>query len=108
KHDFGTLEEGDPAIAEFTFKNTGNVPIIIQNVHPSCGCTTPYWSKHPVKPGETGVIKAAYGTQGRVGAFNKSITVSSNAGRSVLFIKGLVKRAPAASAPKKKSMMRVN
>lgn len=105
-HDFGNLEEGDPAVAEFTFKNTGDEPLIIQNVKPSCGCTTPYWSKEPIAPGKTGVIKASYGTKGRPGTFNKSVTVTSTAGKTVLYIKGTVKRAPEASAPKSTSMMK--
>lgn len=105
-HDFGTLQEGDPAVAEFKFKNTGKEPLIIQNVRPSCGCTTPYWSKEPINPGKKGVIKASYGTKGRPGAFNKSITVTSNAGRQVLYIKGIVKRAPTSSVPSNKSMMK--
>lgn len=105
-HDFGTLQEGDPAVAEFTFKNTGKEPLIIQNVKPSCGCTTPYWSKDPIAPGKTGVIKASYGTKGRPGNFNKSVTVTSTAGRNVLYIKGVVNRAPEASAPETTSMMK--
>lgn len=107
-HDFGNLREGDPAEAEFVFTNTGKEPLIIQNVRPSCGCTTPYWSKDPVAPGKTGVIKAAYGTQGRPGTFNKSITVTSTAGSSVIYIKGNVDKAPEDSAPQNNSMMKVN
>jgi len=105
-HDFGTLQEGDPAEVEFTFKNTGKEPLIIQNVHPSCGCTTPYWSKDPVAPGKTGSIKASYGTKGRVGTFNKSITVTSTAGTNVLHIKGVVEKAPQDSAPASTSMIK--
>jgi hypothetical protein len=105
-HDFGTLQEGDPAVAEFVFKNTGKEPLIIQNVHPSCGCTVPSWSKEPVAPGKKGVIKASYGTKGRVGNFNKSVTVTSTAGTTVLHIKCVVKWAPESSAPKSESMLK--
>jgi len=107
-HDFGTLQEGDPAEAEFIFTNTGKKPLIIQNVQPGCGCTTPFWSKEPVAPGKTGVIKAAYGTKGRVGAFNKPITVTSNGGTTVLYIKGTVEKAPEGSVPQNSSMMKTN
>jgi len=105
-HDFGTLQEGDAAEAEFEFKNTGKEPLIIQNVHPSCGCTVPSWSKEAVAPGKKGVIKASYGTKGRVGAFNKNITVTSTAGTTTLWIKGNVEKAPEASAPANTSMMK--
>jgi hypothetical protein len=107
-HDFGTLQEGDPAEAEFAFTNTGKKPLIIQNVQPGCGCTTPFWSKDPVAPGKTGVIKAAYGTKGRVGAFNKNITVTSTAGTNVIYIKGTVEKAPEGSVPANNSMMKTN
>ncbi len=107
-HDFGTLQEGDPAEAEFVFTNTGKEPLIIQNVHPSCGCTTPFWSKDPVAPGKTGIIKASYGTTGRVAPFNKSITVTSTAGTNVIYIKGTVEKAPEGSAPANTSMIKTN
>lgn len=107
-HDFGNLQEGDPAEAEFVFTNTGKKPLIIQNVQPGCGCTTPFWSKDPVAPGKTGVIKAAYGTKGRVGTFNKNITVTSTAGTNVIYIKGTVEKAPEGSVPANNSMMKTN
>jgi hypothetical protein len=107
-HDFGTLQEGDAAEAEFVFTNTGKEPLIIQNVHPSCGCTTPFWSKDPVAPGKTGIIKASYGTTGRVAPFNKSITVTSTAGTNVIYIKGTVEKAPEGSAPANTSMIKTN
>jgi hypothetical protein len=107
-HDFGELKEGDAADAEFVFTNTGSKPLTITNVQPSCGCTTPTWTKDPIAPGKTGVIKAAYGTKGRPGAFNKSITVNYNGGTQVIYIKGNVEKAPESSAPQNNSMMKTN
>ncbi len=95
-HDFGTLREGDPATHEFVFTNTGNQPIVISGVKASCGCTTPAWTKDPVLPGQKGKITAAYSSQGRPGAFHKSISVTSNAATPTeqLFIKGQVTQQP--------------
>ncbi len=107
-HDFGTLQEGDPAEAEFVFTNTGKEPLMIQKVQPSCGCTTPFYSKDPVAPGKTGTIKASYGTKGRPGSFNKSISVTSSAGSSVIWIKGNVEKAPESSVPQNTSMIKTN
>ncbi len=91
-HDFGTIEEGTQASFTFDVQNTGNQPLIISNVQPSCGCTTPEWTKTPIAPGATGKIMATYNSQGRPGAFNKAITVTSNASEPtrVLTIKGFV------------------
>ncbi len=93
--DFGELQEGPQAEHIFEFKNTGNEPLIIQNVSASCGCTTPEWQKEPVLPGKTGKITVHYNTQGRPGPFTKSIFITSNATketeRKELYIKGSVK-----------------
>ena len=91
-HDFGTVPEGIQATYEFKVKNVGNQPVIIANVQPSCGCTTPDWTKDPILPGKTGVIKAVYNSAGRPGPFHKAITVTSNAATpsTVLYIKGEV------------------
>jgi hypothetical protein len=89
-YDFGKVTEGNMATHEFKFKNTGNQPLIISHVQASCGCTTPDWTKEPVMPGKSGIIKAAYNSNGRPGAFNKTITVTSNATETakVLSFKG--------------------
>lgn len=107
-YDFGELNEGDEAKAEFVFVNNGTEPIVITNVRPSCGCTTPYYSKDPVEPGEKGVIHASYGTKGRPGHFNKRITVNTSAGDKNIYIKGYVNKAPQSSAPANNSMLKAN
>ena len=83
QHDFGKVNESDGAATyDFAFKNTGSAPLIIQNVKPSCDCTTPEWTKQPVHPGQTGFIKVSYDVKGRPGAFDKTITVHSNGSSS--------------------------
>jgi hypothetical protein len=107
-HDFGTVPEGPAAEYEFRFKNTGKEPITISKVQASCGCTTPSYSKEPVLPGKDGAIKASYNTNGRPGAFTKTITVVSNAGTKVVTIKGTVEKAPTSSVPENNSMIKTN
>jgi hypothetical protein len=89
-HDFGTImEESGSVTHSFKFTNAGDKPLIITKVHTSCGCTTPKWTKEPVKPGETGEVMATYKTS--VGPFNKSLTVTANGLPDiVLYIKGNV------------------
>ncbi len=90
-HDFGRVEAGKPVTAEFTFTNTGNVPLSITSVTPSCGCTVSSYTQEPVQPGKSGFIKATYNAKS-AGPFNKSIAVITNATPSnlQLFIKGEV------------------
>jgi hypothetical protein len=80
QHNFGTFKEelGVQTIA-FNFKNEGTVPLILNNVQASCGCTTPEWTRDPVAPGAKGIIKVSYDPRNRPGVFNKTIRVSSNA-----------------------------
>ena len=91
-HNFGAIKEGLIAEYTFTFKNTGDQPLILKDVRPSCGCTTPEWSKEPVLPGKTGLIHVKYNSAGRPGKFNKSITITSNIPdeTKILFITGTV------------------
>jgi hypothetical protein len=78
EHDFGKIKAGEVISHVFKFTNTGTEPLIIDNVKPSCGCTTPEWSKDPVPPGGTGFIKAVFDSKGREGSQSKTITVKSN------------------------------
>ena len=78
-HNFGDINENGGEVAyKFEFTNTGNQPLIINDVRPSCGCTTPQWSREPVLPGAKGFIETKFNPKGRKGPFNKSITVTSN------------------------------
>ncbi|MDR1757051.1 MAG: DUF1573 domain-containing protein [Culturomica sp.] len=97
-HNFGTVEEsGGNVTHDFVFRNTGQVPLIISNVRTTCGCTTPEWSRQPIPPGASGVIKVGFNPQNRPGNFTKGITVNSNAETPVsnLTIRGTVNRRPA-------------
>jgi len=79
-HDFGKVKEEDGKITYvFDFVNRGNSPLVVSNVKPSCGCTTPTWTKEPIEPGKKGIITVTYNPSGRPGPFTKTITVSSNA-----------------------------
>ncbi|MCX8492167.1 MAG: DUF1573 domain-containing protein [Cyclobacteriaceae bacterium] len=90
-HDFGKIKQGIPVTHEFRFTNTGRVPLIIINAQPSCGCTTPDWTKTPVEPGGSGFIKATFNA-GLAGPFNKTVNVTANVegGFVSLTIKGEV------------------
>lgn len=91
EHDFGEIPYKGNGEFEFKFKNTGTDPLIITKVQSSCGCTTPEYSKEPVKPGKEGIIKVEYDTK-RVGPFKKSVKVYANIKNSPvkLIIKGEV------------------
>lgn len=90
--DYGTVPVNADGNRVFTFKNTGDKPLILSNVQPACGCTASEWPKEPILPGKTAQIKVHYNTATAM-PFKKSIDVFSNDpanGRVVLFIQGTV------------------
>lgn len=98
-HDFGKIPQGKPVSVELFFTNTGKLPLIISAVEPTCGCTVAKFTQTPVKKGEKGSITLTYNAAAP-GSFNKGITVKSNSKSpvKVIFIKGEVTTAPAASS----------
>lgn len=90
--DYGTIAHNADGKREFVFTNNGTAPLVITNAQGSCGCTVPSSPKEPIAPGAKGVIGVNYDTA-RVGAFTKTVTISSNAAgqpTKVLTIKGNV------------------
>lgn len=87
--DYGTIEQHSDGTRLFAFTNEGDAPLLITGVKTSCGCTVPSYSKEPILPGKTGELKIKYDTK-RLGAFTKTIRVTSNAegGNKILKIKG--------------------
>ena len=84
-HDFGDvlMAEG-PVSCIFTFTNIGQMPIVIHNVISSCGCTTPEWTREPVRPGATGTIQATFSNDQGPYPFEKTLSVYVGVGASSL------------------------
>lgn len=81
--DFGTINEGDTVEHVFQFKNTGEFPLIINNVTASCGCTTPEWPHEPVAPGKTSSILVRFNSRNKAGVQNKTVSIYANTDPSV-------------------------
>jgi len=97
-YDFGEIIEGGGEngiySCDFEFENTGTEDLIIYAAKSSGGgqvakCKILGIS---IPPKEKGVITVIYSTRGKVGRFNKSITVITNATQNtvILYIKGEV------------------
>ena len=100
--DYGKIEKGSNGERVFIFTNVGTVPLIIENVKGSCGCTVPTKPENPIMPGKKGEIKVKYDTN-RTGGFSKTVTITSNAieARKVVRIKGLVEKPSTSSVVEK-------
>ena len=92
-HNYGEIRFDSDGDCIFSFINSGAAPLILTHVKSTCGCTIPEWSAEPVIPGDSARIVVSYDTH-RVGRFNKSIYVYSNAinGTQRLFVSGEVKK----------------
>jgi hypothetical protein len=89
--DFGEIEQGIPKEAEFKLTNEGKEPLLIQTAKAGCGCTNLKYSQEPILPGKSTIVAATYNAAA-MGAFTKSITVTTNADPNpiMLLIKGTV------------------
>ncbi len=97
--DFGTIPQGKPVYHFFEITNKGLMPLKLDNVQASCGCTTPEWNKEPVATGANDKIKVGYNAAAE-GHFEKTVTITYNGNSTKqIKIKGNVWKAPAGSAP---------
>lgn len=103
-HNFGKIPQGRPATYNFEIVNTGKEPLRLENVLASCGCTTPEWTKEPIAPGASSIIKVGFNAYGE-GAFTKTVTISYGGNQTkTLTISGEVYKSPAISAPENPSV----
>ena len=91
--DFGKIKEDTEHKASYTVKNTGKVPLIIEKVDVSCGCTTAKKPEKPIPPGGTDNIEIVFHPKiGQLDKQDKTVTVTANTDPSteVLTIKAFV------------------
>ena len=106
--DFGKIMQGKPVFHDFQVVNLDSAPLVIDNVQASCGCTTPEWSREPIAPGGTSIIKVGYNAAA-AGYFEKTITLMYAEGMtSMVSIKGNVWKTPEQPAPFNKSIALLN
>lgn len=78
-HDFGNVKQEKENTTTFTVTNTGNKPLIIDDVAASCGCTTPEKPTKPILPGKSDVITVTFKSKpGQVAEQLKTVTVTAN------------------------------
>lgn len=104
EHDFGKIPQGKPVYYNFEIVNTGTTPLKLDNVQASCGCTTPEWSRDPIAPGASAIIKVGYNAAAE-GPFAKPITIIYNENMTKqLTIRGTVWKGPEGAAPANSSV----
>jgi len=89
--DCGKIFYKEPIKLEFNFKNTSMVPLIIENVESTCGCTVTEFPRKPIMPGKSSKIIVTYDAE-NIGFFKKTVYVYTNTAekRTVLTFYGEV------------------
>lgn len=86
KVDLGDFSWNKEREAEFVISNVGKLPLVINDVITSCGCTKVDYTKKPILPGENIILKIKYKAE-QPEHFNKTITVYCNAEGSPFHLK---------------------
>jgi hypothetical protein len=92
-YDAGEVMRGEIVTAKFKVTNTGDYPLILASVKPSCSCTVSSYPEEPIQSGETDYITATVNTNRvGIGIFSKHVNVTANTKPPVsqLKIKGVV------------------
>jgi hypothetical protein len=84
---FGDIKEGEKVAHVFTFKNTGENPLVIKSAVGSCGCTVPKFSNEPIAPGESGEINVEFDSSNKPGINDKMVTVMANTDKRIHILK---------------------
>lgn len=74
-----------PKTIEYNLQNQGNAPLVISEVHPSCGCINVSYPTTPIAPGGKITITAVYDAM-MLGTFYRELAVYSNASDQPLYL----------------------
>ena len=66
-----------PKTVTFEFQNKGTEPLVITEVHPSCGCVSVAYPQGAIAAGASGQITATYDA-GMLGSFQRELAVYTN------------------------------
>jgi hypothetical protein len=98
--DVGKVRKGEPIRQEFVIRNSGDAPLEITEVKPSCGCTVAKYDRL-IPAGGTGRVEMVVETDAFGGGIAKSVTVFTNDPanpRLNLVVKALI-REPVVARP---------
>ena len=84
-HNFGQIEWKHPVSVQYVITNTGDQPLVLTDVDPSCACSVAQWTQTPIAPGEKGKIVVDFDAKA-LGHFDKSIAVYSNAQPNLAYL----------------------
>ena len=74
-----------PKTATFHLTNRGSEPLVIRDIHASCGCTKVAWPQSAIAPGDNADITVTYDAR-MMGTFQKELEVYTSAADAPLYL----------------------
>lgn len=81
----GMLLWKQPATVHYQLTNTGNQPLVIERVVPSCACSEAKWTSGPIAPHKSGEVSVVYDAK-LLGHFYKDVAVYTNASDKPIYL----------------------
>ena len=80
EYDCGTIyfEDIDIKTIEIGFTNTGEAPLVLDNVRSCCGTVVTGWPREPVLPGDNAKIEVRFRVASRPHMIRRAVSVASN------------------------------
>ncbi len=78
EYNFGTVAQGDKVRHGFTFTNTGDMPLLVEKVRSSCGCTAVLVSAKNLEPGASGELMTLFDSTRFRGEVAKTVYLYTN------------------------------
>lgn len=80
RHDYGTIYLDDMPETKMAikFSNTGDEPLVLNNVRACCGTRVTQWPREPILPGEEGTINIEFRLAPRPQRISRTVTVNYN------------------------------
>lgn len=77
-YDFGGLKNDSLYKGSVILRNTGRLPLQIENIDAGCSCTNILLNKDEIQPGDTSLLNFTYNTFGKSGKQENYILITAN------------------------------
>lgn len=81
----GRIQWKIPTTIEYIITNSGNKPLVMTEVMPSCSCVVADWTKEPIPSGAKGKITITFDAK-TLGRFEKDVCIYSNATPHLVYL----------------------
>lgn len=77
-HNFGNVQQTDTLLHQFNFKNSGELPLVVQSIQTDCDCATVKFPEFEIAPGEESFIEILFEGIIGEGNYTRSFIVQTN------------------------------